>query len=111
MTLNLPGGAYVVTIETIVSGDGDWLIKCSSLAVNDVRGAQEGFALVAVGTGAGNSRTTSVVSTFTADIPSGDGVSLSCWKRGEGSGGNPVVTTADMVAVKVGSVTSVDDEG
>jgi hypothetical protein len=111
MTLNLPGGAYVVTTQITATGAGDWAVICSSLAAHDVRGPQEGDAQAAIGTGAGDSRLTSFLSTFTANIPSGDGLSLSCWKVGAGSGANPVVTVADMVAVKVGAVTTAEDEG
>jgi hypothetical protein len=106
MTIHLGPGVYATTTELIVRGAGDWVTKCSTLSLNDRRGPFEGVLWAAIGTAPGDARLTTLSDVTAFDLPSGDDVNLICWKQGPGSGGNPVVEAADVVAVRVQSTVS-----
>jgi Collagen triple helix repeat (20 copies) len=101
---NLPAGSYSFHAAVTVTGASDWRVECH-LRVPLTGLGFGGNASARVGDAAGASREVTMPITFGATLSSAATAGLKCYRM-SGSGSDPALTYADIVAVKVGALTS-----
>jgi hypothetical protein len=95
---SLPGGNYVISAQVAARGTGAGRLACEVRA-----GAAVGSGRSQIGESSGGTLAATLSIVFGAPIPNGGPAQLRCWEE-QGSTTDPIVT-ADLVAVRVGTLT------
>lgn len=105
LTLDLPPGSYQVSsLVHVAKADGSGILACFPFTAPDFATT---FHIASLGTAAGDVKEASLSGTGLVSLPGGGSVELRCRQRVSPAptGSNPVVRTADITAVRIGTVT------